>query len=752
MADGRIDPLDVGALERSVNDSATRVSAIWLSFVAFSAYLAATAANISHRQLFLEDTIKLPTINIDLPLVASAILLPLLFVIYHVYVLLQVVLLARTAAAYNEAIQRAAPDTADSTLVRQRLANTLFAQLFAGSPREREGVLGWLLRAMTWITLAIAPVFVLIVFELRFLPYHSALVTWTHRGLITLDLLAILLLWAGAVDVRRDIALRSLVRDWKTALGAAVIVLAACCVLTFPGEYGRFWTAYLPASDMSEGEVDECRIPWVFGVAGLGYDRLALRGEDFVDDDKLKRVQAVAAENGQKAYGSERTRIFRGRDLRCGRFSGADQRHLDISEADLTGAVLRGARLEGATFPGALLDGAVLDGAQLQEAFFGTSNELAEARAVIKKSADDQNQGLAAVTPTEPSDKNLGPARLPKAVLQNAQLRGAHLKGANLREANLLRAQLQEGHLENADLRGASLKNAFLREASLQNAKLQGASLQSAQMQGASFDAASMQGVSLANARMEGASFDDATLHGALFYGTYMQGATFRRTQFHASTFRSARTEGALFEDAHLQGTQFQQLPLRYAVVTGSYLWHPGQFACDATHVVNPIFENVLSVHRQRSNLVKIPADEKTIADFIASTLEDVPETSSAVPEFSKSKLRAELNARLGGPAADGPTPGERAWRKCLEDSEARTQKGFGELTSRLVRYLCSPFDRNRIVTTMVEAWTSDGLSDTPVAKALAQAMTEDDEKCPGGRRLNEATKERLRRVLSPGE
>src|SRR4051812_49637707 len=80
MADGRIDPLDVAALERSVNDSAGRVSSIWLSFVAFSAYLAAAASMISHRQIFLEEPIKLPTINIDLPLVASAILLPLLFV------------------------------------------------------------------------------------------------------------------------------------------------------------------------------------------------------------------------------------------------------------------------------------------------------------------------------------------------------------------------------------------------------------------------------------------------------------------------------------------------------------------------------------------------------------------------------------------------------------------------------------------------------------------------------------------------
>src|ERR1044072_6635624 len=112
MADSKIDPYDLGALERSVNDSPTRVSGIWLSFVAFSAYLAAAASNISHRQIFLEEPIKLPTINIDLPLVASAILLPLLFVIYHTYVLLQVVLQVRTAAAYDEAITRAQRDTA----------------------------------------------------------------------------------------------------------------------------------------------------------------------------------------------------------------------------------------------------------------------------------------------------------------------------------------------------------------------------------------------------------------------------------------------------------------------------------------------------------------------------------------------------------------------------------------------------------------------------------------------------------------
>ena len=748
MADSRIDPLDVGALERSVNDSATRVSAIWLSFVAFSAYLAAAASNISHRQLFLEDPIKLPTINIDLPLVASAILLPLLFVIYHVYVLLQVVLLARTAAAYNEAIERAAPDAGDNMRVRQRLANTLFAQLFAGSPREREGVLGWLLRAMTWITLSVAPVFVLLVFELRFLPYHSALVTWTHRILIVLDLLAILLLWAGAVNVQRDVALRSLLHDWKTALGAALIVLVACCVLTSPGERSRFWAHYLDSSALSEGNVEECRIPWVFGLAGLGYDRLVLRGEDFVDDDKLKRVQAVAAENGQKAYGSERTRSFRGRDLRCGRFSGTDLRHADFSEADLTGAVLRGARLEGATFPGARLDGAVLEGAQLQEAFFGTSDELAEARAVVKKSTDEKEQNREFVAPTDRADKELGPAQLPKAQLQNAQLRGSHLRGVNLREARLVRAQLQGANLDEADLRGALLLYAFMPNASLVGAKLQGASLQVAQAPGASFESASMQGATLVNAQMQGASLDNAKLHGAVLRGTRLQGATLRRTELHGA-FLDGSLEGALLQRTQLQGARIGRV--RYAVVQEPYLWRTRLLNCDMSHVGEPHFESVIDVYYPRGAPNRISADEKSVAEFIESSLAEVPETSGAVPSFSHKGLRNQLTAALSGPSL--PAGDKERWTKCVDDIKAHAEKGYGAVIESLLRYVCAPAaDRNQIVTAMIAAWTADDLSDAPVGKAMAQALLTDDEKCPGARTLNDQTKLALRRVISPGE
>jgi hypothetical protein len=132
----KLDAFDVSALERSLNDSATRVSTIWVSFLIFSLYLLNTAATVTHRQLFLPEPLKLPVLNIDLPFLGFVFLAPILFVILHAYVLLQVLLLARTAVAYNAAVERADLPPEENASLRQRLANTLFAQLFAGSPRE----------------------------------------------------------------------------------------------------------------------------------------------------------------------------------------------------------------------------------------------------------------------------------------------------------------------------------------------------------------------------------------------------------------------------------------------------------------------------------------------------------------------------------------------------------------------------------------------------------------------------------------
>src|ERR1043166_8588266 len=219
----KIDPFDVEALEKSLNDSATRVSTIWVSFLIFALYLLTAATTVTHRQLFLAEPIKLPVLNIDLPLWGFFWLAPILFVVFHAYVLMQLILLARTAAAYNAAVAKFAEQDnlspeANASL-RQRLANTLFSQILAGSPREREGWFGSLLKAMAWITLVIAPVLILLTFQFMFLPYHSHLATWTHRLLILMELVIAFQLWPLVLNPHREFQRPDLRRIREKAIG-----------------------------------------------------------------------------------------------------------------------------------------------------------------------------------------------------------------------------------------------------------------------------------------------------------------------------------------------------------------------------------------------------------------------------------------------------------------------------------------------------------------------------------------------------
>jgi hypothetical protein len=112
--------------------------------------------------------------------------------------LLNLVLLARTAKSFEDALVRAFPEDGEAREnFRMRIENTLFVQLLVGAKREREGVNAKLLSLMALITLALAPVALLLMFEVKFLPYHSETITWWHRGLLALDLALVWTLWPG---------------------------------------------------------------------------------------------------------------------------------------------------------------------------------------------------------------------------------------------------------------------------------------------------------------------------------------------------------------------------------------------------------------------------------------------------------------------------------------------------------------------------------------------------------------------------
>src|SRR3954471_8089998 len=57
-----VDAKDLGALEKALNDAAGKASVLWTTFVTFELYLAIAFGAVTHRDLFLEKPVKLPSL------------------------------------------------------------------------------------------------------------------------------------------------------------------------------------------------------------------------------------------------------------------------------------------------------------------------------------------------------------------------------------------------------------------------------------------------------------------------------------------------------------------------------------------------------------------------------------------------------------------------------------------------------------------------------------------------------------------
>jgi len=508
---------DLDAVRKSVEDAASISGTLWFSYLFTLLYIAIAAGAVTHKDLLLENPVKLPFLNVELPLVAFFALAPILFIIAHAYTLMHFVMLAAKVGTYDtELREKLADKEADAMTrlgLRRQLPSNIFVQFLAGPSDIREGGLGWLLQAVAWVSLVIGPVLLLLLLQIQFLPYHLEWVTWIQRFAVLADLTLLWFLWPAVLASRSAIRWPRLWRHPVLTLASLALIGVAFVVARFPGEwldaqYGdKKWipsngvTALLGAVNdegnpiptslhdlLFNGAVDTVtrRRKSLFSNTLVlpGFDALDSKGID--DQKKLDWAKRTLVLRGRQLEGA----VFTGADLRKAGLRGAQLRGASLSDAQLQGASLMEAQLQGASLKGAQLQGAWLEGAQLQGAWL---------------------QG----------------AQLQGANLFDAQLQGASLDGAELQGAELS-AQLQGASLDGAQLQGASLGGAQLQGASLKGAQLQGAWLEFAQLQGATLDGAQLQGASLEGAQLQGATLDFAQLRGASLYGAELQGASFK--------------------------------------------------------------------------------------------------------------------------------------------------------------------------------------------------------------------------------
>jgi len=447
-------------MARDVNFASGAARNAWMFFMALHAYFFIALAGITHRDLLLSTAVSLPLLDVDVGLRPFFLFGPLILVLIHFGILLQHAMLARKIHELHDRVTRFEGQGGFRThRVRIQLHSYFYTQLIAGPYRSR--LFAAFLSLMTWLTLVIFPVLLLLDFQVTFLPFHDLATTWAHRVYLVLDL-AVMAIFGiymrypsksfvsgfGANMAQRPLSFMASGLFCMAAIAFSYAVatvpdetmdrvMAAIPATRTPVPVGESSgrkprAAFWPTAMLFEGNVDHLsgRPASLFGRNLVVTDADLVRDADFTS--------------------GETSISLRRRDLRYGAFDRSD-----MHQADLTGVIA-----DGASFRETNLKGFKGERAELPNTDFW------------------------------------------RALLTNQTLNGQAVRESQMRRVNMRNASLGEANLRFIDLEGAAFEGADLRGAILDGANLTGASFAGADLRGAKIDQKNA-----AEAQRQGAQF-----------------------------------------------------------------------------------------------------------------------------------------------------------------------------------------------------------------------------------------------------
>ena len=121
---------DFGEIKKSVEDAASISGGLGLSYLFVIFYIAIAAGAVTHEDLLLVRPVKLPFLNVELPLKAFFALAPFVVLIIHAYALMHFIMLGKKASRFHNELRRQFP-TARQSPKRAALRRTAITRKFA---------------------------------------------------------------------------------------------------------------------------------------------------------------------------------------------------------------------------------------------------------------------------------------------------------------------------------------------------------------------------------------------------------------------------------------------------------------------------------------------------------------------------------------------------------------------------------------------------------------------------------------------
>ena len=234
-------PVNPYSLLEAVNSSSDASHTAWMLFLGLMTYLMIAVAGVTHKDLLLETPVSLPLLQVSIQQAQFFQFAPVVLVLLHLGLVSQLVLLARKTLAFDRSVQSLEASDLRTHPLRLELHNFFFVQAVAGP--HRSYVVSAFLHGMSWLSLVILPVVLLLFIQISYLPFHDPAVTWAHRVALLVDIGVLVLI--GVFLTRAETSF--ILAFWRTTqdhpltfLGTAGLLAAiaffSLFVATIPGE------------------------------------------------------------------------------------------------------------------------------------------------------------------------------------------------------------------------------------------------------------------------------------------------------------------------------------------------------------------------------------------------------------------------------------------------------------------------------------------------------------------------------------
>jgi len=470
--------------------------------MAVCAYLLVIVFGTTHLDLLFGKGIKLPFVDVEVPIAGFYTVAPYLLVLVHFNFLLQLQLLSRKLYAFNFR----APNDEWTGSLRDQLYGFPFTIYLVGRANP---IVRAFLGLMVSITIILLPLITLVAMQLMFLAYQEESITWAQRAAIWIDVGVIVALWPLIMDPEDDWRafwsriFAAYSPKWR--LWLALPILFAGLSLVFFGTSLRIFLigiglaifSPLPAViGFKRGHRREILLTLVLLVFALWFMSL-LRTSELQPILWQVYTQHTAANSLVLAAVFLAVLLALFWKIFIQRGSLVFVMAICIFPLLSLSIMVDGERMEQQVTR--IQDNQQTQLCNLRKGF--RSIFLPGETLIAKQSAKPEVLGLIRRGSWREALTQIEPLKLGK----NRKLRHAFLLGTILTGAQLGDVDLQGANLGLAQLQGANLSSAHLQGASLGVAQLQGANLGRAQLQGANLNYAELHGADLREANLYGA-------------------------------------------------------------------------------------------------------------------------------------------------------------------------------------------------------------------------------------------------------